>query len=104
MARQIIKELHGDKEAEDAENNFEKTVQNREVPQEIKTFKARQGMTISQVLVETESVLSKSEAKRLIDQGGVSIDGKTVEDLDEMAKSGTIKIGKHRFIKIETSD
>lgn len=105
LARQIVKELHGEKGAEDAENIFEKTIQNKEIPlEDIKTFKTHRGMTIEQILVETESVLSKSEAKRLIDQGGVSVEGEIIKDTDRVVESGTIKIGKYRFIKIESSN
>src|SRR3989338_9102936 len=65
LARQIVKELHGEKEAEQAENNFEKTVQKKEAPKDLNVFVLEKVMAIDDVLVLTGLAGSKSKARRL---------------------------------------
>lgn len=107
LAREIIKELYAEKEAEDAENNFEKTVQKKEAPEkmEIHTLK-KSKESLTDILVETKLAESKSNAQRLIEQGGVSIDGVIATDPNEIIKlknEKVIKVGKHRFIKLKSA-
>ncbi|OGH23682.1 MAG: tyrosine--tRNA ligase [Candidatus Levybacteria bacterium RIFCSPLOWO2_01_FULL_38_13] len=101
LARQIVKELHGEKEAEQAENNFEKTVQKKEAPKDLNVFVLEKVMAIDDVLVLTGLAGSKSKARRLVEQGGVSVDGEIIRNANEKIKTGIIKVGKHRFIKIK---
>ncbi len=106
LARQIVKELHGEKDAEDAENNFEKNVQNREVPQDIEVFVVENVSALDEILIQIGFASSKSEANRLIEQGGVSIDGKVISNPNEKVtfdKEKMLKVGKHRFAKIKAS-
>jgi tyrosyl-tRNA synthetase len=97
LAFQIVKELHSGKEAEKAQENFEKTFQDRrpDYDEEIEN---------KQNIVDTlESVLgSKSEAKRIIKQGGIDVNGEKVIDTNYQLKSGDkINVGKRRFLKIK---
>ncbi len=101
LARQIVKELHGDREAEEAENNFEKTVQKGQAPQDIKVFTFDKIKTMDDVLVDTGLAVSKSEARRLIEQGGVSVDGNIIDNPNQKIKEGIIKVGKYKFAKIK---
>ncbi|MEK7559191.1 MAG: tyrosine--tRNA ligase [Patescibacteria group bacterium] len=100
LARQIVKELHGEKESEDAGNNFTKT------PSDIRIFKVAGTETIIDILIKTELAASKSEAKRLVEQRGVSLDGRIINNLDEnieIRNEMTLKVGKHKFVKIKPS-
>lgn len=106
LARQIVKELHGEKDAEDAENSFENKVQNKEVPQSIEVFVVENVSTLDEILIQIGFAASKSEANRLIEQGGVSIDGKVINNPNEkvtLDKEKILKVGKHRFAKIKAS-
>jgi tyrosyl-tRNA synthetase len=78
LAREIITQLYDGKAAGEAEAHFERTVQNKEMPDEIKEYHVnlRAGIGLRDVLVETQLVKSRSEADRLIEQGAVSVDGK----------------------------
>jgi tyrosyl-tRNA synthetase len=100
LAHIIVAELHNEKTAKDAESEFEKLVQNKEVPSEIIEKIIKDNLTSSETLITVGFAESKSEAKRLIEQGGVSLDDKKITDPDAKLSSGLLKVGKKRFIKI----
>jgi len=78
LALEIVKELNSEEEAQKAQEFFEKTIQGSEIPENIPTFTINGNLTVSDVLIKINAVSSKSEGKRLIEQGGVSVDNKTV--------------------------
>ena len=72
-------------------------------PTEVLTHKVgKENAALIDLLVDTKLAESKSEARRLIEQGGVSINEEKKSDPNEtIAVSGqTLRVGKHRFIKI----
>lgn len=106
LAFEIVKELHGGKEATQAINHFEKTVQQKEMPENIEliTFNSQE-LTIIQILKKGGLVESNSEAKRLIEQGGVSIDDRIIKDSNkivDLKNEHLLKIGKRKFLKIKS--
>lgn len=106
LAYEITKELNGKNDAKQAQVSFEKTVQKKETPTDIPTKQIKSSdASISDILVELKLAPSKSDAKRLIEQGGVRIDGKQVTEsmtlLSSIALSGiTIQVGKIKFVKV----
>lgn len=104
LAFEIVKELNGESLAKEAESDFASTVQHKEIPAEIPEYKTTEhDKEMLDILVNSNSVESKSEAKRLIEQGGVEVDGEkfSVHGSQFTAKNGTIiKIGKHKFLKL----
>ncbi|MEK7151618.1 MAG: tyrosine--tRNA ligase [Patescibacteria group bacterium] len=102
LAYELVRMYHGEKEAQRAKENFEKVFSGGQLPENINEFKIDGAMTIVNVLQESGMVLFASEAKRLIDQKAVEINGKTVDDWGMQVESGNIiKIGAHRFLKIK---
>jgi tyrosyl-tRNA synthetase len=100
LAREIVTQLYSAKEAQEAEDNFIKVVQKKELPDEIKDFKINADATIGRVLVEAGMATSRSEANRLIAQGAVSIDGVKIIDINQhIGKNVIIKAGKRRYLK-----
>lgn len=108
LAYEITKINHGEKLALEAQDYFIKTVQNKEIPEEIEERKVDQEkMNIVDLLVFLEMVSSKSEARRLVEQGGIKI-GKTtdlqvVSDVKieiKIENNLIIQRGKRQFIKI----
>lgn len=99
LASEIVTQVHGEKEATQAQDYFEKTFQKRE-PQywsEILLMDTLAG-TISQI----DSVGSVSQAKRLVTGGAVDVGGATITDPSYKPQSGDeIKIGKKTFVKIK---
>lgn len=89
LALQIVSELHSENAAEKAQEEFENTFQKGEIAEDLITeIKVRPGKITDQ-LVEAGIVASKSEAKRLEDQGAI-----------EEIKPGLFRIGKKRFVKV----
>ncbi len=84
-----------------AEAHFEKTVQNKELPDKIQEFKIKAETTIGQLLVDSGLASSRSEANRLIQQKAVTINGEKVADMFQIIiPDSVIKAGKRRYIKI----
>jgi tyrosyl-tRNA synthetase len=106
LAREIVKIYHGEKKAKEAEEHFVKTIQKKEIPKEIPNYELRiANINIVDLLVETKLASSKSEARRLIQQGGVKVNGETVKDINFQVKlDGNGKIiqkGKRNFAKVK---
>ena len=107
LAREIVNQLYSQKSATEAEGNFVRLVQKKEIPGEIKEYHIALNASIGlrDVLVETRLAKSRSEANRLIEQGAVSIDGEKVTSSTAIFKSGSIiKVGKRRFAKVINAD
>jgi tyrosyl-tRNA synthetase len=99
LAHEIVKIYHGETETQKAQSEFEKVFQKREMPEDVLNIKVSKDISIVD-FVSTQ-VGSKSEAKRLIDQGAVEVDGKCVKKDHAMFKDGQIvKIGKKKFVRI----
>ena len=104
LASEIITQLYDQAAASAAENAFVRVVQNKEAPDEIAEFRISVSVvSIPQVIVDAGLAKSKSEASRLIAQGGVELDGVKVEEPNCEVKSGAVlKVGKRRFVRLVT--
>jgi tyrosyl-tRNA synthetase len=113
LAADIVTQFHNRDEARKAEERFAREVQKKELPADmaerkikmaIKAVDQKKGMvtvSVPALLVETNLVASAGEAKRLIAQGAVEIDGERVTENDWKAASGAVlKVGKRRFCRI----
>ncbi|MCP6719287.1 MAG: tyrosine--tRNA ligase [Patescibacteria group bacterium] len=104
LAKEIVKIYHGKQKADKAEKEFNRVFKKRELPSKIKEVKIkRKRLNILDLLLSTKQVTSKSQARRLILQKAVKIDGILKEDSQEIIKikkGMTIKIGKRRFAKM----
>jgi len=99
LAREIITQLYDLKTTAAAEEHFERTVQRKEKPDEI-ALGTKSGKSLQVYLVENQLAKSKSEARRLIDQGGVYINDERVKDANYTVQKGDIiRAGKRRYIK-----
>lgn len=93
LAHQIVTELHSKGDADRAQENFEKTFQKGEIG-EVEEISAN---TVEE-LISAGIVSSKTEWKRLVDQGAIEKDGKKVTS--DAITPGTYRIGKKRFVKV----
>ncbi len=105
LAHTIVSELHSPQAAEEAAKQFQDTVQNKELPTDIPELqiKTEEYASVEDVLVKAQLANSKSEAKRLIEQGGVTIDDEKVssgEEIDNIKNGSLIRVGKRNFVKI----
>jgi tyrosyl-tRNA synthetase len=105
MAFEIVKSIKGESAAEKAQLHFEKTVQEGAATEESTTTTSLKGkMTLIKFLKETNPAdFSSGELKRMVQQGGVEINGEKVTDIKkevEFKKDDMIKIGKRNFVKV----
>lgn len=100
LALQIVTEFHSVKSAQNAQETFEKTVQKKELPDEIDETILKNDTSLLDALVTLKFAESKAEAKRLIEQGGVSVNENKVTNLDSVIEEGILRVGKRRFIKV----
>ena len=105
LARLLVARFHGEAAGTEAQNYFEKTFSKRELPTDLRVERVPAGLTPSEIVLRAGGAKSRSEARRLIMQGGVQIDG--VKLMDDAAISAPpsfiLKMGKHQFVKIELS-
>lgn len=103
LAKEIVSFYHGEKKAEEAEENFANTFQKKEIPKEMQELKCKTGELLSEVLVKNKVLSSKGEWRRLVAGGGVHNLGnnETISDVDlKVTENLTLKIGKKKFLKI----
>ena len=109
LAREIVAMWHGEAKAIQAERAFERVFVEKDMPSDIPEAalgrdELRQGrIRLTKLLVLAGLAESNSEAKRLISQGGVSVDGDRVHkvDADVAVKDGVVlRVGKRRFVKV----
>ena len=102
LAENITCYYHSSDLARQARENFEQVFSQRELPQDLPVYKIRgEKSNIVDILVDSGLTDSKNEARRLIKQGGVSLDGQRLDKEDIIIdKDGVLKVGKRRFLKL----
>jgi len=106
LAFEIVKELNSEDAALEAQKMFEQTVQKGELPEDIQTLEinAVEHLSISDLLVKAGLATSKSEAKRLVEQGGVQVNSEIVTNPTEKIipeNNMIVKAGKRNFVRIK---
>ncbi len=126
LAREIVTQFHGKTAAREAEEGFVRTFRKRELPEEVREYRVSFSKTpdkfqrtvrdvggprqvdslrLPKVLLEAGLVRSISDARRLIKQGAVDIDGDVHTSEDFALIDGlTFRVGKHRFLRIVDAD
>ncbi len=110
LAREIVALWHGAAAAQAAEAAFDRVFRDREVPEtvpEVRLAGLRGAAAVrrkaTRLLVELALVKSQSEARRLISQGGVAVDGRRISDVDaevEVRDGVVVRVGRRRFARV----
>ncbi len=104
LAWEIVKINYGGEEANGAQEEFDRVFKNKELPEEISQIKIKEKyLPLLELLVKIKLASSKSEAKRLILEGGVKIDKSKQDDWQakiEIEKGMIIQVGKRKFVKL----
>ncbi|MFH1187388.1 MAG: tyrosine--tRNA ligase [bacterium] len=108
MAFEIVKIVKGESAAQKAQMNFINQFSKHQLPEDIKEFKFNppaggDGMNIIDLLIKTNLVSSKGEGRRMVQQGGVKIDGETVDDIEkvvDLKKEFVLQKGKRGFARV----
>jgi tyrosyl-tRNA synthetase len=106
LARELVSLYHSPEAARGAEEEFDRIFVGKDLPDEVPEFslKADDGsVAVLRLLTETGLASSNSDARRLIEQGGVSIDGARITDPNSrifLGKATIVKVGKRKFAKV----
>jgi tyrosyl-tRNA synthetase len=105
LAREIVKIYHGEEASIRAEEEFNRIFRNKELPEEVQEVIINEPkIWIVKLLTLVGAAKSNSEAKRLISQGAVEINGSRIEDINmdiEIDKPFILRVGKHFFRRIK---
>lgn len=106
LAKLIVETYYDAAAAEEAEAEFEKVFQKGEIPSEMPEIKMKEeSLSVVDLLLKTNLASSKSEARRLIGQGGLKIAGKQIKNFDQkidIRNGQIVQVGPRRFVKIVT--
>ena len=105
LARTLVTMYHNKEAAEIAQQEFDNIFINKGLPDEIEEFKMgeKKEINILDLIILVNFAPSKGEARRLVLQGGVSIDGNKISDLQSsisVSAGMILKVGKRKFIKL----
>ncbi|CRF32718.1 Tyrosine--tRNA ligase [Brachyspira suanatina] len=104
LAKEIVKIYHGEAEALNAEEEFKRIFSSKGLPDEIEEVTINKDDNILNVLSICMSSESKSNLKRLVSQGSVTLDNEKINDINAViSKEGILKVGKRNFFKIKFS-
>lgn len=103
LAFEIVEIFHGRHAAEAAQDHFRTVFQQRELPSDIPTLRLLQPVSLLDLLTNAGLAPSKSEARRLVQQGGVKLDGERIEDFNLTIHPGgerVLQVGRRKFLKL----
>jgi tyrosyl-tRNA synthetase len=107
LAKSIIKDFHSPQAAAEAEEEFNRRFVQKEIPDEIEETNIAPGSyNLAELLATTNLAASKKEAKRLIEQGGVKLNGEKVSNTGaeiELKDEILLQVGKRKFLKVKSS-
>lgn len=105
LAKTLVSMYHSEDAAKNAEEEFDRIFVNKGTPDEIPEFKfgEQQEINILDLIILVNFASSKGEAKRLVAQGGVTLDGEKIIDFQKLVhlkNEMILKVGKRKFIKL----
>jgi tyrosyl-tRNA synthetase len=104
LARSIVALYHGDAAAIQAEQHFDRVIVNKDAPVDMDEVTLEADVSIIDLITSEGLTKSKGDARRMIQQGAVRIDGKKVDEMNFVifkGFKGVIKVGKRRFLGVK---
>ena len=100
LARQLVKRLYGDDGAGKAEAEFDARFRKREAPEEMSELAAENPADLVSTIVQAGFAKSRGDARRLIDQGGIRINGEKASADSKLKDGDVLQSGKRNFVRI----
>ena len=103
LARRIVSLYYDEKIALDAENHFNQVTVSKGMPDEIQEYQLKKEDLLVNIIADSGLLKSKSEARRMIKQSAVKIDGEAIKDIQYKVSIGdsfVLKVGKRKFLKV----
>ncbi|HEX6350985.1 MAG TPA: tyrosine--tRNA ligase [Candidatus Dormibacteraeota bacterium] len=101
LARRLVERLHGAEAAAAAEEDFDRKFRQRQVPTDVEEIAVKGARDIVSVLVEAGLERSRGAARRLVEQGGVRVEGEKVGPDFEVSDGQVLRVGRHRFVRVK---
>ncbi|HEY2599008.1 MAG TPA: tyrosine--tRNA ligase, partial [Candidatus Dormibacteraeota bacterium] len=101
LARQLVKRLHGDEAAEKAEAEFDARFRKRQAPDVMGELVAENPEDLVSTIVQAGFAKSRGDARRLIDQGGIRINGEKANADAKLKDGDVLQAGKRNFVRIK---
>ena len=103
LATEIVSLFHDAEAAQRGADHFERVFVNKEMPEDMPEHRLDSAANVIDLLIETKLVSSRSEARRMIDQKAIKLDGEPITEIDVMIESKGEQIlqrGKRQFVKL----
>jgi len=103
LAREIVAIYHGADTVAAAEDHFRTVFQKHALPEEMETVPVANAPSVVDFLAAHKLTASKGEARRLVEQGGVKVNGQTVSDIAaklDFETEAVVQVGKRKFVKV----
>ena len=103
LARKIVEFYYDSNSALEAENHFNTVIVSKGTPDNIEDFIIEESMLLVDIIIKANMLSSKSEARRMIKQSAVKIDGDVIDDIYykiPLNKNIILKVGKRKFLRI----
>jgi len=100
LARQLVKRLHGEDAARRAEEDFDLKFRKHSTPEEVPERVATQPDDLLATLVEVGFAKSRGDARRLVEQGGIRINGEKAAESAALKEGDVLQAGKRNFVRI----
>ncbi|MBT5733208.1 tyrosine--tRNA ligase [bacterium] len=103
LARKVVSLYYDEKIALDAENHFNQVTVSKGMPDEIQEYQLKEEDLLVNIIADSGLLKSKSEARRMIKQSAVKIDGEAIKDIQYKVSVGdsfVLKVGKRKFLRV----
>jgi tyrosyl-tRNA synthetase len=102
LARDIVAQFHGADAANQAQAEFVQVFQKHELPTDMPTFAMKEQMNVIDLMLAAQVAPSRSEARRLVTQGGVRLDDAAIEKIDAIipARDAVLRVGRRKFVRL----
>lgn len=107
LGQQLVRQYHSEEDSKAALQEWDKLHSKRQVPDEMPEYQMQSEMQLFRLLLDTKLVNGSSQAKRVITDGGVRIDGEQVKTPSQMIEpkaggSFVLQVGRRKFIRVKS--
>jgi tyrosyl-tRNA synthetase len=103
LAWEIVSIFDGDEAADKAAAHFERVHQRRKLPEDMPTYSLTEPTNVVDIIAEADLARSKSQARRLVQQGAVRLDGEKIKSINfdiDIEEDAVLRVGKRRFLQL----
>jgi tyrosyl-tRNA synthetase len=102
LAHEVTASFYGETEADQAQDAFVSMFQKRDIPEEMAESVVARDLSVIDILVNCQLVASRSDARRLVEQKGVKLDGQVLTDgKAPLEHEGVLQVGKRHFVRVK---